>query len=222
MKTAKMPLTAGFARAVDLSEPCAWATACINLDRAKDALRSVFGFEQFRGVQDEVVDRVLAGRPTLAIMPTGAGKSLTYQLPATILPGTCVVISPADRADARPAARGAGQRHPAATLTSADADWRETQDAFRAGELDLLYVAPERASQPAFPRPAVVCPAVPVRDRRGALRVRMGARFPPRLPPAAPAARCLSRCPAAGADRDRRRAGPGPTSSSSSASRRRG
>ena len=122
----------------------------VNLERADQALRSVFGFERFRGVQDEVVARVLAGQPTLAIMPTGAGKSLTYQLPATILPGTCVVISPliALMHDQLRAARANGIR--AATLTSADADWRETQDAFRAGELDLLYVAPERASQPAF------------------------------------------------------------------------
>ncbi len=64
------------------------------MDGAREALRRVFGFEGFRGVQADVVDRVLAGRSTLAVMPTGAGKSLTYQLPATILPGTCVVISP--------------------------------------------------------------------------------------------------------------------------------
>ena len=49
---------------------------------------------EFRGVQRDVVERVLAGRSTLAVMPTGAGKSLTYQLPATMLPGTCLVISP--------------------------------------------------------------------------------------------------------------------------------
>ena len=61
---------------------------------AEQALRRVFGFEQFRGVQGHVVERVLAGRSTLAVMPTGAGKSLTYQLPATMLPGTCIVISP--------------------------------------------------------------------------------------------------------------------------------
>ncbi len=119
-------------------------------DPAHEALRSTFGFDHFRGRQEEVVARVLAGQSTLAVMPTGAGKSLTYQLPAVMLDGTCVVISPliALMHDQLRSARANGIR--AATLTSADADWRETQDAFRAGELDLLYVAPERASQPAF------------------------------------------------------------------------
>ncbi|AXK41193.1 DNA helicase RecQ [Erythrobacter aureus] len=114
------------------------------------ALKDTFGFDAFRGRQEEVVARALAGESTLAVMPTGAGKSLTYQLPAVLLEGTCVVISPliALMHDQLRSARANGIR--AATLTSADADWRETQDAFRAGELDLLYVAPERASQPAF------------------------------------------------------------------------
>ncbi len=117
---------------------------------ARDKLREVFGFDDFRGVQPQVIERVMAGRSTLAVMPTGAGKSLTYQLPATMLDGTCVVVSPliALMHDQLRAARANGIA--AATLTSADADWRETMDAFRAGDLDLLYVAPERASQPAF------------------------------------------------------------------------
>ncbi len=119
-------------------------------ESAHAALRRVFGFEHFRGVQERVVARVLAGQSALAIMPTGAGKSLTYQLPATLLDGTCVVISPliALMHDQLRAARANGIA--AAALTSVDADWRETIDAFRNGALDLLYVAPERASQPQF------------------------------------------------------------------------
>ncbi|NNC52806.1 MAG: DEAD/DEAH box helicase, partial [Erythrobacter sp.] len=122
----------------------------LDMPAARDALRATFGFDDFRGRQAEVVERTLAGQSSLAVMPTGAGKSLTYQLPAVMLDGTCVVISPliALMHDQLRSARANGIR--AATLTSADADWRETQDAFRAGELDLLYVAPERASQPAF------------------------------------------------------------------------
>ena len=113
-------------------------------------LRSVFGFEAFRGVQRQVIERVLAGHATLAIMPTGAGKSLCYQLPAVALEGCCVVVSPliALMHDQLRSARALGIR--AASLTSVDADWRETQDRLVAGDLDLLYVAPERASGEGF------------------------------------------------------------------------
>ena len=117
-----------------------------------EKLHDTFGFSAFRGVQDQVVGRVMAGRSTLAVMPTGAGKSLTYQLPAVTLPGTCVVISPliALMHDQLRSAEANGIR--AASLTSADdAEYREQAiDRFRGGELDLLYVAPERASQGHF------------------------------------------------------------------------
>ena len=113
-------------------------------------LQRIFGFTAFRGVQEDVVARVLAGTRTLAVMPTGAGKSLCYQLPAVMLDGTCVVVSPliALMHDQLRAAEAVGIR--AATLTSLDANRAETLRRFRAGELDLLYVAPERASQPGF------------------------------------------------------------------------
>ncbi len=115
-----------------------------------DKLHEVFGFRSFRGVQAQVVDRVMEGQSTLAVMPTGAGKSLTYQLPATMLDGTCVVISPliALMHDQLRSASANGIR--AATLTSADENRAETVQRLRAGELDLLYVAPERASQSHF------------------------------------------------------------------------
>ncbi|WP_137861931.1 MULTISPECIES: DNA helicase RecQ [unclassified Sphingomonas] len=117
---------------------------------AIETLRRIFGFDSFRGVQAEVVDRVLAGRRTLAVMPTGAGKSLTYQLPAVMLEGTCVVVSPliALMHDQLRAAEAVGIR--AATLTSVDENRAETIERFRAGQLDLLYVAPERASGEGF------------------------------------------------------------------------
>jgi ATP-dependent DNA helicase RecQ len=120
------------------------------LPDAHEALHATFGFNAFRGVQEQVVTRALSGRSTLAVMPTGAGKSLTYQLPAVMLEGTCVVVSPliALMHDQLRSATANGIR--AATLTSADADRGLTMDRFRAGELDLLYIAPERASQPHF------------------------------------------------------------------------
>ena len=66
----------------------------VDLAAAREALRRVFGFAEFRGVQPEVLGRVLSGASTLAVMPTGAGKSLCYQLPSLHLPGTTVVVSP--------------------------------------------------------------------------------------------------------------------------------
>ena len=115
-----------------------------------DILRTTFGFPSFRGVQAQVVDRVLGGARTLAVMPTGAGKSLCYQLPAVAMAGTCLVVSPliALMHDQLRAAEAIGIR--AATLTSADDNRDETIARFRSGDLDLLYVAPERASGEGF------------------------------------------------------------------------
>ena len=121
------------------------ATCPAMIDPAS-VLHSTFGFAGFRGVQESVVSRVLSGERTLAVMPTGAGKSLCYQLPAVMLEGTCVVVSPliALMHDQLRAAEAVGIR--AATLTSVDENRAETRGRFLDGELDLLYVAPERAS----------------------------------------------------------------------------
>ena len=109
-------------------------------------LKTTFGFNAFRGVQDQVLDRVMDQQNTLAIMPTGAGKSLCYQLPAIARDGTVIVISPliALMHDQLRSAEAVGIR--AATLTSADENHAETMARLKAGELDLLYAAPERAS----------------------------------------------------------------------------
>ena len=117
-----------------------------------ESLKRVFGFDHFRGVQDQVVERVLAGQNTLAVMPTGAGKSLCYQLPAVVREGTALVISPliALMHDQIRSANAIGLR--AASLTSADGDRQETVERLNAGELDLLYVAPERATGDGFRR----------------------------------------------------------------------
>ena len=118
----------------------------------EQVLKQVFGFDRFRGVQEEVVGRVLAGGHTLAVMPTGAGKSLCYQLPALVRKGTALVISPliALMHDQIRSAEALGIR--AASLTSADGNREHTVERFRAGELDLLYVAPERATTEGFGR----------------------------------------------------------------------
>jgi ATP-dependent DNA helicase RecQ len=115
-------------------------------------LKQTFGFDHFRGVQEQVIGRVLAGSHTLAVMPTGAGKSLCYQLPALSLNGTALVISPliALMHDQIRSADAIGIR--AASLTSADGDREQTIERFRTGDLDLLYVAPERATLDGFRR----------------------------------------------------------------------
>ena len=117
-----------------------------------DLLKRVFGFDHFRGVQEQVIRRVLAGMHTLAVMPTGSGKSLCYQLPALARDGTALVISPliALMHDQIRSANAIGLK--AASLTSADVDRDQTVERFKAGELDLLYVAPERATGEAFRR----------------------------------------------------------------------
>ncbi len=111
-----------------------------------DLLASVFGFSGFRPGQAEIVDAVLAGQNTLAIMPTGGGKSLCFQLPALCRDGVTVVISPliALMRDQVRALKAAGVE--AGALTSGNTE-EETEDVFAAldaGRLKLLYIAPER------------------------------------------------------------------------------
>ena len=116
-----------------------------------ELLHSVFGFSGFRPGQAEIVQAVLAGRNTLAIMPTGGGKSLCFQLPALCRDGVTVVISPliALMRDQVRALRAAGVE--AGALTSGNTE-EETEDVFRAldeGRLKLLYMAPERLASAA-------------------------------------------------------------------------
>ena len=115
-----------------------------------EVLHRVFGFPAFRGLQSGIIADVCAGRDVLAIMPTGAGKSLCYQVPALVRPGCAIVVSPliALMADQVRSLRAHGVR--AATLNSLSDDGEVTVGALRDGALDLLFVAPERASQPGF------------------------------------------------------------------------
>ncbi|MEX0607657.1 MAG: DNA helicase RecQ, partial [Halofilum sp. (in: g-proteobacteria)] len=116
------------------------------IDDALRILRDVFGYESFRGDQRVVVDSLVAGRNALVLMPTGGGKSLCYQIPALLRAGTAVVVSPliALMRDQVEALRHNGVN--AAYLNSSldTAARQATESALLAGELDLLYVAPER------------------------------------------------------------------------------
>lgn len=105
----------------------------------------MFGFDEFRPGQREVIDAVLAGKDCIALMPTGAGKSLTYQLPARLLDGTVLVISPLislmkDQVDA---VAGLGFTVAAINSTLSLDERRARMDAFRAGKYELVFLAPE-------------------------------------------------------------------------------
>jgi ATP-dependent DNA helicase RecQ len=119
-------------------------------DAALDILRRVYGFEDFRGEQRRIIDSVLAGRNALVLMPTGGGKSICYQIPALLRSGTAVVVSPliALMRDQVEALRHNGVRAACLNSTLNAEERRATERALEAGELDLVYVAPERLLQP--------------------------------------------------------------------------
>ena len=113
---------------------------------AREVLARTFGFDEFRPPQEEVIQHVVAGGDALLVMPTGGGKSLCYQLPALLRDGTAVVISPliALMEDQVAAARQLGIRAAHLSSTLHPADRHDIVSRCRAGELDLLYLAPER------------------------------------------------------------------------------
>ncbi|MGR3714314.1 MAG: DNA helicase RecQ [Shimia sp.] len=113
---------------------------------AATVLSDVFGFENFRPGQEEIVDAVTRGDNVLAIMPTGGGKSLCFQLPALLREGVTVVISPliALMRDQVRALRESGVEAGALTSGNTDEETAQVWDALNAGRLKLLYIAPER------------------------------------------------------------------------------
>ncbi|MBY8340253.1 DNA helicase RecQ [Streptomyces spinosirectus] len=109
-------------------------------------LHRVFGYETFRGEQEAVIDHVVAGGDAVVLMPTGGGKSLCYQIPALVRPGTGIVVSPliALMQDQVDALRALGVRAGFMNSTQDFDERRVVEAEFLAGELDLLYLAPER------------------------------------------------------------------------------
>ncbi|KJV29274.1 DNA helicase RecQ [Luteibacter yeojuensis] len=119
---------------------------------ALDLLHSVFGYPAFRGQQQAIVEEVAGGGDALVLMPTGGGKSLCYQIPALMRYGTGIVVSPLialmqDQVDALIEA-GVRARYLNSSLDALTQ--REVEDKLLAGELDMLYVAPERLLTPRF------------------------------------------------------------------------
>lgn len=117
----------------------------------KAVLKEVFGYDEFRGDQADIVAHVVAGGDAVVLMPTGGGKSITYQVPALVRPGTGLVISPliALMHDQVDALRANGVRAAYLNSTQNAAERAGVEQDFLDGELDLLYVAPERLSAPA-------------------------------------------------------------------------
>ena len=146
-------------------------------------LREVFGFDDFRGSQRAVIEHVVAGGDAVVLMPTGGGKSLCYQIPALLRPGLGVVVSPliALMKDQVDALRQPGCAAAALNSRLSPAEAAATERAVGDGALDLLYVSPERLMTPRCLDLLARTPAGAVRDRRGALHLAMGPRFPPRI-----------------------------------------
>jgi ATP-dependent DNA helicase RecQ len=118
--------------------------------RAATVLHRVFGYENFRGRQEEIISHVVGGGDALVLMPTGGGKSLCYQIPALVRPGTGVVVSPliALMQDQVQALRQLGIRADFLNSTQDSGTRHVVEQQFKAGELDLLYLAPERLRSP--------------------------------------------------------------------------
>ncbi len=125
---------------------------------ARQLLREVFGFDDFRGGQELAIDAVVAGRDAVVLLPTGAGKSLCYQVPALVASrrgrGTTLVVSPliALMKDQVGALRGRGVAAAAINSHQDELEQRAVVGEFLRGELELLYVSPERAALPSFKR----------------------------------------------------------------------
>jgi len=121
---------------------------------AVEVLNRVFGYAAFRGQQRAIIEHVIGGGDALVLMPTGGGKSLCYQIPALVRPGVGVVISPliALMQDQVDALRTLGVRAGFLNSTQGFDERRLVEQEFVAGELDLLYVAPEGLGVPATQR----------------------------------------------------------------------
>src|SRR5437870_1902179 len=125
------------------------------IDEPAEALRRIFGYEAFRPGQEEIIQALLAGEHVLAVLPTGAGKSVCYQLPAMLLPGTTVVVSPLialmkDQVDRLPPAT-----YGLSTCLHSALDPGEAEERLRGiaeGRYRLVYAAPERLRHFPFTR----------------------------------------------------------------------
>jgi ATP-dependent DNA helicase RecQ len=116
------------------------------MEKAHRALKSYFGYDEFRPQQSDIIATILEGRDTIVLMPTGGGKSLCFQIPAIIMEGTCVVVSPliALMKDQVEGLKANGVRAAYINSSSSGLENQAVEQQALAGELDLLYVSPEK------------------------------------------------------------------------------
>jgi ATP-dependent DNA helicase RecQ len=133
-----------------LAEPDLDSATWDPLEEARAILRRVFGHPDFRGLQAEVIGEILAGRSAMAVLPTGGGKSICYQIPALMRPGLGLVVSPliALMADQVAGLQQSGVAAARLDSNIEPAERAETWRRIEAGELSLLYVSPEGLMQP--------------------------------------------------------------------------
>lgn len=122
------------------------------IEQARQALKQIYGYDSFRKGQEDIISGILHGRDTLAILPTGGGKSICYQIPSMLLPGTSLVISPLislmkDQVDAL---KRLGVSAAFLNSSLGAAEYRDVMRGAMQGEYKLLYVAPERLDAPMF------------------------------------------------------------------------
>src|SRR5689334_14377708 len=122
------------------------------MSATKTLLKEVFGYSAFRGQQEDIIGHVVSGGDCLVLMPTGGGKSLCYQIPALLRPGTGIVVSPliALMQDQVSALREAGVRAAYLNSSLSSEEANSVERGLLAGDYDLLYVAPERLLMPRF------------------------------------------------------------------------
>ena len=121
-------------------------------EQKKQILKTYFGYDTFRPGQEEIIDQILSGRDVLAVMPTGAGKSLCYQIPALLMPGTAVIVSPliSLMMDQVKALNEAGVHAAYINSSLTESQTARALELAKAGRYKLIYVAPERLETPRF------------------------------------------------------------------------
>ena len=162
-------------------------SASVRTRRIREFARDVLGFETFRPGQEAAMQSVVAGRDTLAVLPSGAGKTAVYQVAGQLLDGPVIVVSPLialqrDQVERLAEIEDRAGRAVQLNSTLSAGDQREVLEALQDGTVRFVFLAPEQLTKPEVVDAVARGEAGAVRRRRGALRLRLGPRLPARLP----------------------------------------